>query len=198
VTDPGGVVAREWRGWRRGGFPEDSWAADGDDGVRTVAGAPRVDLASRRRWGDAMLELEWRVAPGGNSGILYRASETAEESWQSGPELQLLDDEGHPDGRVAETRAGALYGLVAPDGIAACEGGRWHSARVLLRGSTVEHWIDGVRVVAADLEDPALRARIAAGKFGAFPGFGREREGHLVLQHHGDAAWFRRIRITPL
>jgi len=186
--------ADAWRGYRQAGFPLASWAIEGEV-LHALAGAQRVDLVSRRRFGDFDLALEWKLPPGGNSGVLWRVSEEHEAAWHSGPELQLLDDSGHPDARVPETACGALYGLQAPLDAPDCPPGRWSVARLRVNGSRVEHWLNGRRVLDCDLAAEALRARIRQSKFRDFPAFARAAEGHLVLQHHGSHAWFRKIRV---
>ena len=186
-----------WRAYRAPAFPHLSWRAEGGV-LEAIAGAPRVDLVSRARHADFMLDFEWALPAGGNSGVLYRVRETAEHAWQSGPEMQLLDDALHPDGREPATRCGALYGLLSPQPTTPAPPGRFMPARIVVSGWHVEHWLGGVCVLSCDLSDPALRERIASSKFAHFPAFALEREGHVVLQHHGDAVRFRRLRIERM
>jgi hypothetical protein len=186
--------ADAWRGYRQDAFPRGCWAVEGEV-LHALGGAGRVSLISMQRFGDFDLALEWRLPPGGNSGVLYRVDENAEAPWQSGPEMQLLDNGGHPDGRVPETACGALYGLQPPFDAPPCHPGLWNVARVRVRGTQVEHWLNGRCVVACDLAAAAIRGRIAQSKFRDYPGFARAAEGHVVLQHHGTQAWFRKIRI---
>lgn len=186
-----------WRGYRRAGFPTQAWRIE-DDVLHARADGERVSLVSRGRYADFDLTLHWRLPSNGNSGILYRVSESLDEPWQSGPEMRLLDDEGHPDGRVPETSCGALYGLRAPADVPACPVGQFNVARILVRGSHVEHWLNGVLVLRVDLESDDFRAAVARSKFRRFPGFAREKEGHIVLQHHGTDAWFYGIRIDAM
>lgn len=157
--------------------------------------AQAVSLISRERYADFELSLEWCLPEGGNSGILYRVAEADAAPWQSGPEMQLLGG-AHPDSRVPETSCGALYGLYAPQQPVPCPPGRFNSARIALRGSRVEHWLNGVRVLACDLASEECRARVAASKFRHLPDFARAAAGHIVLQHHGSEAWFRGMRVA--
>jgi hypothetical protein len=166
------------------------------DALRALAQGPRVDLVSRQRFDDFDLSFEWRLPVGGNSGLLYRVTEEYEAAWQSGPEMQLLDDSGHPDGRVPETSCGALYGLYAAESRFSCPAGLFNIGRVSMRGSRVEHWLNGARVLACDLASRDFRLRASRTKFGGFAQFARAAQGHLVLQHHGTDAWFRDIRIS--
>jgi hypothetical protein len=189
--------AVQWRGWHTDGFPVGSWRnLDGE--LQAIAGAPRVDLISRQRYDDFTFRFEFALPIAGNSGVLYRVEESAELSWHSGPEMQLLDDAGHPDGREPTTRNGALYGLLVAEPETTLEPGDFIEAAVTVRDGRVEHWLRGRCVLRYRLDDPALRERITHSKFSGYPGFAQAREGHLVLQHHGEAARFRRLSIeTP-
>jgi hypothetical protein len=191
------LTATDWRGYGRDDFPAESWISEGN-ALRAIGSAESIDLISRNRYRDFVLAFEWRLPPGGNSGLLYRVDEAAAKAWHSGPEMQLLDDFGHPDGRTPVTRCGALYALLAPRQIAVPLIHRYLRARVVVRGAKVEHWLNDLLVLTYDLSDPALRDQIAASKFRAFPRFAREAQGHLVLQHHGTDAWFRHLHIEPI
>lgn len=188
------LIPRAWRGYRQPGFPEESWKIE-DEVLHARAGAARVNLVSEHSYGDFDLSFEWRLPVGGNSGMLYRVSEDCDEAWQSGPEMQLLDNANHPDGAVPETACGALYGLVAPAHAPQSPPGLYNIARISVQGSQLEHWLNGVRVLACDFASENFRARVAQSKFRECPRFAAVSRGHIVLQHHGTDAWFRRIRI---
>jgi hypothetical protein len=191
---PLALAAEAWRGYRLPDFPSGSWAVE-NEVLHALAGVEAVSLVSREAFGDFDFTVEWRLPQGGNSGILYRVDEALEAPWQSGPEMQLLDDDRHPDGRVPETRCGALYALYAPQAGTRCAAAIFNLARVHVRGFLVEHWLNGVCVLRCDLASAEFRARVARSKFRDLPGFARAPRGHLVLQHHGDEAWFRNARI---
>jgi hypothetical protein len=112
--------------------------------------------------------------------------------------MQLLDDARHPDGQIPETSAGALYGLIAPRQKVLRPIGSFNTARIVVRDSYVEHWLNDVLVVAYDLHSAAFAALVAHSKFKNLPGFAREARGHIALQHHGDSVWFRHLHIRPL
>jgi hypothetical protein len=186
-----------WRGYQCDTFPDGSWVCE--DGIlRTVAEADPMDLITRQQYRHFELTLEWRVARGGNSGILSRVTEALPRAWQSGLDMQLLDDTHHPDGQTAETSAGALYGLIAPRRTVLQPIGSFNTARVVVRASHVEQWLNGVLVVAYTLQSPALAALVAQSKFQALSGFGQAAYGHIALQHHGDPVRFRHLRLRPL
>jgi hypothetical protein len=161
--------------------------------LRTVAEAEPIDLITRQQYRHFELALEWRVARGGKSGILSRVTEALPPAWQSSLEMPLLDDAHHPDSQTPETAAGALYGLIAPRRTVLQPIGSFHTARVVVRASHVEQWLNGVLVVAYSLQSPALAALVAHSRFQALPGFGQAARGHMALQHHGAPVWFRHL-----
>ena len=187
----------EWRGYAQGQFPHNAWSVDGNV-LRAMAAGPRIDLLSRERFGDFALSFDWRLPRGGSSGVAYRVNEETGPAAQTGPSLQLLDDERHPDGADALTSCGALYGLLAPWNDKRHSAGSYHSARIVVKGTEVEYWIDERQVLGCDLASEELRERIARSRFRDFPQFARLSEGHVVLQHRGTEAWFRHLRIDTL
>jgi hypothetical protein len=191
-----GSTADAWRGFKRDGLPA-GWQVV--DGALTRV-APGGDIVTREQFRDFELALEWKVAPGGNSGVFYRVSEAAdlESVWQSGPEVQVLDDARHRDGTRPETSAGACYGLYpAPRGVVR-PAGEWNELRILVQGSRVEHWLNGRRVVSYELGSPEWERRVRQSKFARLPRYGREPRGHIALQDHGDWVAYRNIRIRVI
>ncbi|MGQ9560285.1 MAG: 3-keto-disaccharide hydrolase [Candidatus Oleimicrobiaceae bacterium] len=192
-----GRSVEAWRGFHRPDFPSAGWTVQ-EGALKTIVGGEHVDLLTKQIYRNFELQLEWKVAPGGNSGIFYRVNEEADAVWQSAPEMQVLDDQRHPDGRDARTSAGALYGLIAPLGKRLRPAGQYNKVRILVQGTTVEHWLNGVKVVAYDLASDSLRGLIAASKFKDYPWFALARQGYIALQHHGEEVWYRNIKIRPL
>lgn len=187
-----------WRGYGRGDMPAGWTAVDGAL-TRTAAAG---DIISRAQYGDFELRLEWKIAEGGNSGIFYRGVEDGDPRnhpiYHSAPEMQVLDDAGHADGKSPLTSAGSAYGLYpVPPGIAHGPG-VWNEVRLVVRGDSVEHWLNGVRVVHYRLGSPDWLARVRASKFNEWPRYGRAREGHLGLQDHGDWVAYRSIKVRRL
>lgn len=189
--------ASQWRAWHGDSFPDCCWQLEGDE-LHAVAGTQRIDLVSLERYRNFRLRFEFALPYAGNSGVFYHVQEDVELSWHSGPELQLLDDQGHPDGRVPSTCNGALYGLLPPDADTQLIPDQFIEAALSVHNGEVEHWLNGRLVLRYGLNDEALRKRIATSKFSNYPRFARADEGHIVLQHHGEAARFRRLSIeTP-
>jgi hypothetical protein len=189
-----GRTTAGWRGFRVDSMPS-GWQVV--DGALTRV-APAGDIVTVEQFADFELELEWQVAPGGNSGIFFRVTEGSERTYHSGPEMQVLDDAAHADGLSRLTAAGANYGLhPAPPGIVK-PAGEWNAVRIVANGAHVEHWLNGVKVVEYELWTPEWEAKVARTKFAEWPEYGRARRGHIALQDHGDWVAYRNIRIRAL
>jgi hypothetical protein len=185
-----------WRGYREQAFPASGWAVENGT-LHAVAGG-HGDVVTKETFKDFELELEWKVAPGANSGIFYRGTEAGDAIYMTAPEMQILDDAKHPDGKSPLTSAGSLYALVAPEGKTLAPVGEWNTVRIVVKGSHVEHWLNGKKVVDVDLASPETRTLIAGSKFAAWTGFAKAPEGVIGLQNHGDDVWFRNIRVRRL
>ncbi|MEO7520973.1 MAG: DUF1080 domain-containing protein [Gemmatimonas sp.] len=190
-----GTTLAGWHGFKTPGKAPAGWQAV--DGTLTRV-AEAGDLVTDRTYANFELALEWRIAPGGNSGILYRIDPTADVTYESAPEMQVLDDAGHADGASRLTSAGAAYGLYpSPEG-ALKPVGEWNAARLVVDGAHVEHWLNDQRVVEYVLWSPEWERRVKGSKFAAWPAFGRAQRGYLGLQDHGDRVSYRNIRIREL
>ena len=189
-----GKSTSRWRGFRQETTPAGWQVADG---LLTRA-ASGGDIITIEQFTDFELKLEWKVAEGGNSGIMFRVTEDQRRTWHSGPEMQVLDDAKHPDGRVPETSAGSNYGLHAPKSGAVRPGGSWNEARLLVQGTHVEHWLNGVKVVEYELQSDEWEELVSQTKFDTIPAYGRQPTGHIALQDHGDWVAYRNIKIRHL
>lgn len=183
-----------WRGYQSDSLPA-GWQLV--DGAITRVG-PGGDIVTREQFANFELRLEWNVTPGANSGIMYRVADGLPYTYRSGPEMQVLDDSGHADGRSRLTAAGSLYGLIAaPPGVVRPPG-QWNEVRIIADGAHVEHWLNGTKVADYELWSDAWRALVAASKFVEWPTYGMARTGRIALQDHGDRVAFRNIRIKVL
>lgn len=184
-----------WRGWRSDAFPR-GWKISGDE----ISKDGEVeDLISRDEFGDFELEFEWKIGEGGNSGVFYRGTREYDYIFWSAPEYQLLDDAHAPDGKSRLTAAASNFGLYpAPAGNVKPDG-EWNSARIVVDGAHVEHWLNGHKVVDYELGSPDWKSKVAASKFGKYPNFGLAKKGYLAIQgDHPGALALRRLRIRAL
>jgi hypothetical protein len=188
-------------GWRKykGKTVPDAWKViDGALVLRHEPGKSEGDIVTVDEFGDFELSLEWKIAPGGNSGIMYRVTELDPVPWASGPEYQLLDNARHPDGRSPWTTAASCYALYAPSRDATRPVGEWNRTRIVAKGNHVEHWLNGEKVVTYELGSPDWKEHLRKSKFMRMPRFGIARRGHIDLQDHGDEVAFRNIKIRSL
>ena len=165
-----------------------------------VFGGPGGDLVYyRETFQNFELSLQWKISPGGNSGIFYLVKdETENVSWRTGIEMQVLDNEGHRDGKIKTHRAGGVYGMVAADPETVRAPGEWNDVLLRVKDNHIEHWLNGVKVVSIERGSDEWNALAAASKFADMPGYGKFEEGYLVLQDHGDPVWYRNIRVRDL
>lgn len=189
-----GSTTQGWRGYRMAAAPAGWQVVDGAL-TRVAEGA---DLITTGEYRSFELSLEWMIAPRGNSGIMYRVTEADSFSYETGPEYQVLDDAGHRDGLSRLTAAAAVYGLYpSPEGLEH-PAGEWNQARIVVRGDSVEHWLNGKLAAAYVLGSADFDARVAKSKFAQWPGFGKAATGHIALQDHGDRVAYRSIKLRVL
>jgi hypothetical protein len=202
-----------WRSAKSESFPKRGWEMN--DGVLTVlasGGAESAaggDIITRERFSQFELVLDFKITEKANSGIKYfcqpnldpitgTGAKTATGS-AIGLEFQILDDARHPDakqGRDGNRTIGSLYDLIPA--VAAKKVnpiGDWNTARVVVRGSHVEHWLNGEKVLEFERGSPAFRDLVARSKYKTIPGFGEWADGHILLQDHGDRVSFRNIKL---
>lgn len=190
--------AQTMTGWRvyRGTGPSSGWTMT--DTILMKSGATD-DIVSVDQFGDFELTFEWKLSPGGNAGVFYRATEEYERVYWSAPEYQLLDDAGHRDAQNRLTAAGSAYGLYGAPAGAVKPAGEWNSTRIVVDGAHVEHWMNGTKLLEYELWSPDWEAKVKASKFGAWPNYGRARRGHIAFQgDHGGELALRNIRIREL
>jgi hypothetical protein len=173
---------RDFEGWRNPG----NWRIDGEALFRAADGGGLTCFAKRIPE-DFELRFEWRVAKGTNSGVLYRPGQY---------EYQILDNAGHPEGRNPRTSAGALYFCMAPSKDVTKPAGDWNTARIVCRGTVIQHWLNGRKIVDFDYTDEewAFNVRLLKLRGGDLG----TRGTMLHLQDHGGPVWYRSIRLRTL
>lgn len=188
-----GQSSAGWSGYNKDHVPS-SWSVQ--DGIlRFQPGAEGGDLATLGQFSDFDLRLEWRVSSGGNSGIFFHSQQGRGSSSDTGPEMQVLDNALHPDGRAGVTSAGAAYALYAPAFDATRGANEWNEVRLVVRAGRVRHYMNGFEIVDYTLGSDDWKERVSNSKFAQRPEYGRTMRGHIVLQDHGDLVEYRSIRI---
>ncbi|MEM1096972.1 MAG: DUF1080 domain-containing protein [Bacteroidota bacterium] len=156
------------------------------------------DIMTRGQYGDFDLSFEFNVSPEGNSGVIYRVVEDYDASWQSGPEYQVIDDDGYPADLLPAQKTGSNYDLQPPSMDAFTAPGEWQSGRIKIEDGAVEHYLNGELIVEYTLGDAAWAAQRDASKFIDYPGYGASERGHIAFQDHGNPVAYRNIRIRTL
>lgn len=155
------------------------------------------DLISDGTYGNFVLELDYKVMPHVNSGIIYRCDESQQRCWQSGVEYQLIDNE-KKDPLEAHMNA-AAYALYGCKTDANRPAGEWNHAKIVADGTHVEHWLNGVKVVEYDTASQDFKDRLAASKFHVYPNFAKLPAGHIGFQgDHSENVFFKNIKLMPL
>lgn len=193
-----------WRGYKAQTFPSKGWTLK-DGELTHAAGGGGGDIVTKAQFKDFELALEYKLAPKANSGIMYRVTEKHDAPWMTGPEMQVFDDLGAGQDPLDWHSAGAAYELYKPAKEKVSKpAGEWNQARVYLRDGRLQHWLNGVRVVDAQIFGADGKPtkdwadRIAASKFKDYEGFGVEPTGALALQDHGDQVTYRNIAVRDL
>ncbi len=188
----------QWRGYKRARLPSMGWYV-GDGTIVHEAKGGGGDLITIDQFADFELRFEWKVEKGANSGVIYRVSESRSNSYETGPEYQILDDRAHGLTPDRTNGAGALYALqVMPQKKRLKPTGEFNTGRILVRGWHVQHWLNGAKVVDVDLASDDGKALIADSKFKTMPEFASQKRGHIVLQDHGDGVEYRNLRIREI
>jgi hypothetical protein len=202
-----GTTTTEWRGYNQEAFPVKGWVVE--EGTLHVMGSGKGeaggggDIITKNKYKNFELSLEWKVSEGGNSGIFYLAQEKPDQPiWKSAPEMQILDNERHPDAKLGvdgNRMAGSLYDLIPGKPDVVKPAGEWNEVKVMVYKGTVVHTVNGVNVLEYHLWTPEWNTMCANSKFKDFTDFvNTTTEGYIGLQDHGDDVWFRNIKIKEL
>ena len=168
----------------------------------TIEG-PTENIISKNTYTNFELSLDWKISEGGNSGIMWGVQEGEEfdEPYLTGPEIQILDNQKHPDAKNGPDRtAGALYDLVSPSEDVTKPAGEWNSMTIHVDYDSNEGWVkmNGKKITEFPLKDEKWNELVAESKFSEWENFGATPSGHIALQDHSNKVWFRNIKIKEL
>jgi hypothetical protein len=194
------------KGWHiyRGEATGESWQVENGILMFVPIKKPGVktggDLTSDEEYENYHLSLEWKISEGGNSGIIFGVKEDSmfKKSYLTGMEMQVLDNDKHPDAKIVKHRAGDLYDLISSTKENLKPVGEWNQAEVIYNNNTLQLILNGETVVSTTVGDDNWNKLVAGSKFRTMKGFGTFRKGRIVLQDHGDKVWYRNIKLKQL
>ncbi|HVX27793.1 MAG TPA: DUF1080 domain-containing protein [Parafilimonas sp.] len=163
----------------------------GDDG----------DLVSNDSFANFDLKVDWKIATGGNSGILFYVQDDKpkyEDTYKTGPEMQVLDDAKNDDNKTPSHRAGSLYDMIQATPGAVKPAEQWNSAEIVSNNGKLDFYLNGTHVVDTHIFDDNWKKMIANSKFKQWPAFGTFQDGHIALQDHGFNVWYKNVMIKKL
>jgi hypothetical protein len=199
-----GSSTDKFRGYNMKSFPHEAWKVE-DSALATQTGVPNIDLVTKEAYKNFELDFDWKVSKAGNSGVFFHMQETLTHesgngnspNWLDNFEMQLLDDINFND-TAAIRSAGSLYDLIIPKNKHLKPVGEYNTAKLIVNGNHVEHWINGDKVVEYEMESPEMTKLLAESKFSNNPNYGKSPNGLLMFQHHGQKVWFKNIRVRRL
>jgi hypothetical protein len=203
-----GKTTAGWESRLGGPFPTVGWEIK--DGLLSVTetntkeGGDGGDIITTRKYANYELSVDYRISKGANTGILYLVNLDLKKGPESpaGYEYQMLDDtapEYAKNGKGGNRMTASLYDMIAPAANKPMRAiGEWNTARIVVNGTHVEHWLNGMKVVEYDRSTPEFRQLVAESKFKKYPGFAEMYDTQIVLQDHGFPVSFRNIKIREL
>ncbi|MCF8713399.1 DUF1080 domain-containing protein [Joostella atrarenae] len=185
-----------------GGEVNDTWSIK-DGAMVFTPGENAGNIVTNNDYTNFELSLDWKISEGGNSGIFWGVQEgdKYKEPYQTGPEIQVLDNERHPDAKAGEThQAGALYDMIAPSENVVKPAGEWNNCVLTINHKTNQGSVtlNGTKIVEFPVHGEKWEEMIANSKFKGWDGFGVSKTGKIGLQNHGNIVSYRNIKIKEL
>ena len=198
-----GSTLTGWKTYNRSDMATSWGVKDGAiflDAKKGRSDVAKGDLVTLEDYDDFEFSVEWKISDCGNSGIMYRIVEDPKykQPYLTGPEMQVLDNKCHPDAKIITHRSGDFYDVMASKTENVKPAGEWNSVRIIMKGYKLEQWQNGVRQIKLTLGSEEINAIVAKSKWKNQKDWGKALIGKIGLQDHGDAVWFRNIKIRSL
>ncbi|QYA26847.1 DUF1080 domain-containing protein [Gramella sp. MT6] len=200
-----GTNLDSWQTYNRDSISSQWTVEDGTISFAPAEGDKRIKeyLMTKDKYENFELQIEWKISEGGNSGILWGVQEMEkyDEPYYTGPEIQILDNERHPDAKNGPNRtAGALYDMVPPREDVTKPAGEWNTEVIHIDHESNTGWVklNGVKVTEFPVNGEEWMEMVKNSKFSDWEDFGSSRKGYIALQDHDDKVWFRNIKIKEL
>jgi len=196
-----GTTTTGWHAYGKGSSTGRWKVADGAIYIDTTQKGEGGDLITAEEYDNFDLSLEWKIAAKGNSGIIFYVNEDTAKyhaTYETGPEMQVLDNNGHADAKIIKHRAGDLYDLISCNTETVKPAGEWNVAEIKSKDGKLNFYLNGTNVVSTTMWDDNWKKMVAASKFKDMPGFGTFKKGRIALQDHGNLVWYRNIKIKKL
>lgn len=159
------------------------------------------DLVTDKEYTNYHLKLDWKVAPGSNSGVIFFVHEDKAKygaTYSTGLEMQVIDNDGHADGKIEKHRAGDLYDIIKSSSEPVKPVGQWNTAEIITKNGSLELRLNGVKIVTTTLWDANWTTLLNQSKFADWKGFATYKTGKIALQDHGGDVWYRNVMIKEL
>jgi len=159
------------------------------------------DIVTDKEYENFHLKYDWKISKNGNSGVMFYVNEDTTKykaSYETGPEMQVLDNEGHPDGKIFKHHAGDLYDLIPASPVTVKPVGEWNHAEIISNKGSLTFKLNGTAVVQTTMWDQKWKEMIANSKFKQWPGFGTFKKGKICIQDHGNMVWYRNLMVKEL
>ena len=185
-----GKTTTGWRNYNKTTIGP-GWKAE--DGALVRGKEKDIDIVTTEKYAAFELSLEYNIAKGGNSGLMFHVEETSGPAWHTGPEIQIQDvGGGDPQ------KPGWLYQLYKSEVDAAKPAGEWNQLRILVTPEKCATWMNGKLYYEYIKGSKDWDERVAKSKFAKMPNFGKPTSGYICLQDHGNPVSFRNIKIRVI